>query len=390
MQHATASDSDSPAAASSLSPAADPDYGALYLHIPFCARRCAYCDFITEAIAASDPRLDEATESLIREIRAASREGLLGGIRTVYIGGGTPTFLGHGRLVSLVYALALSLNLLPETEFTVEANPESLTSALVRDLYSLGVNRLSLGVQSFCDRELAALGRIHNAETARHAVKLARERMENVSLDLMCGIPLQTSASWRKTLHEAIACDPAHISVYPLAVEENTPFAQAVESGRMRIADEDEQAARMQTAAAMLQEAGFERYEVASYARPGFACRHNRAYWTGVPYLGLGPGAASMRPSEQGRVRSLDGNPLERLSFAEAALEDVMLGMRLSEGVSRQLVERATSYTPSLRDTFAGLLGAGLIREEQGRYQPTDRGWLLGNELYGRIWNTPR
>jgi oxygen-independent coproporphyrinogen-3 oxidase len=365
-------------------------YEALYLHIPFCAQRCAYCDFYTEAVNPDDTRLDAYTESLIREIRAASRDGLLKDIKTIYIGGGTPTFLGQKRLVSLIYTLSISLNLHTETEFTVEANPESLTQPLLRDMYSLGVNRLSLGVQSFQDKELKSLGRIHSAKRAREAVEAAHERYENISIDLMCGIPHQTTETWQATLEEAVASGVSHVSVYPLTVEEHTPFADLVENGHLTEPDDELQAGLMEQANHLLQAAGLERYEVASYAAPGFACKHNVAYWTGIPYLGLGKGAAGMRQTASGRERLLNGEVIESLSPAEAACEDLMLGMRMSAGVSTQQVEEAEPLIPDIRKIFDELVTLELVREEEGRFRPTTRGWLLGNELYGRIWNSCR
>jgi oxygen-independent coproporphyrinogen-3 oxidase len=364
-------------------------YGALYLHIPYCAQRCGYCDFTTEAIDPDDPQLDLYTEDLIREIRSAARDGLLGDIQTVYIGGGTPTFLGQRRLVNLVYTLSLSLNLRPDTEFTLEANPESLTKPLLRDLYSLGVSRLSLGVQSFNDEELRALRRIHNANRAREALADARERFENISIDLMCGIPLQTEETWQATLDEALASGITHVSVYPLTIEDGTPFARLVDNGTQTLPDGDLQATLMEQAARMFALAGFERYEVASYAKPGFACKHNSAYWTGVPYLGLGRGAAGMRQNSQGRERLFSSEVVEQLTPAQAALEDLMLGMRMSAGVSLSQVTQAAQHVPGIVATFEELALLQLIEVAKGRYRPTQRGWLLGNELFGRIWNTP-
>jgi oxygen-independent coproporphyrinogen-3 oxidase len=361
-------------------------YGALYLHIPFCAKRCGYCDFDTEAVAADDPRLDAFIEGLIREIRGATREGLLTDITTLYLGGGTPSFLGLRRLVNLVYTLSLSLSLNSDVEFTLEANPESLSPALVRDLYSLGVNRFSLGAQSFVDRELRALGRIHTAKTTRQAIATALERTENVSLDLMCGIPLQDANSWQTSLCEALQSGVPHMSVYPLTIEDDTAFARAVEAGRQRKPDEDEQARMMLDASELLDEAGLKRYEVASYARPGFECRHNIAYWTGVPYLGLGRKAAGMRQGPEGRERLYDGVVVERLNPAEAILEDLMLGMRMREGVSHEAVREAASLVLGIVDVFQELVALGLATFDEGRFRPTTRGWLLGNELYGRIW----
>jgi oxygen-independent coproporphyrinogen-3 oxidase len=324
----------------------------------------------------------------VRDIRSAAREGLLAQVTTVYIGGGTPSFLGSRRLVNLVYTLSLSMNLGSETEFTLEANPESLTPALVRDLYSLGVNRFSLGVQSFDDAELAALGRAHDANAARRALATIRERADNVSVDLMCGIPHQSTASWQHSLSEALRGGASHVSVYPLTIEEATPFANAIAAGHQAPPDEDVQAQMMEAAADVLGAAGLLRYEVASYAHPGFECRHNIAYWTGVPYLGLGRGAAGMRTAADGmRERLLDGEVTERLTPAEAMREDLMCGMRMSAGVLHDAVHAAEPLVPGITERFEELVALGLAASAEGRYRPTSRGWLLGNELYGRIWN---
>ncbi|MDR1083254.1 MAG: radical SAM family heme chaperone HemW [Coriobacteriales bacterium] len=394
------------------------DYGALYLHIPFCAKRCGYCDFFTEAVAPDDPRLDDYVEDLVRDIRWAAREGLLAHIKTLYIGGGTPSFLGSRRLVSLVYALALSIPLGPDTEFTVEANPESLTPSLVRDLYSLGVNRFSLGAQSFIDEELEALGRIHTAQITRQAIASALERTENVSLDLMCGIPLQTAQSWRHSLDVALRCGVPHLSVYPLTLKEAddlkleselespkspesskrlehpeclesmTPLAREVKEGRWQGPNEDTQAQMMLDAQEVLSAAGLKRYEVASYARTGFACRHNIAYWTGVPYLGLGQGAAGMRNFADGsRERLYNGEVIEQLNPARALCETLMLNMRMCTGVSCDAVRQAEALASGVTDTFEELVTLGLVARTDTHFRPTPRGWLLGNELYQRIWS---
>jgi oxygen-independent coproporphyrinogen-3 oxidase len=368
-------------------PASDDPYRALYVHLPFCASRCAYCDFTTEAVPASDERIDRYVEGLVRAVRAATREGLLGTVETVYIGGGTPTHIGLRRLVSLIYTLSLSLLLTPDTEFTLEANPESLSPQLARDVFALGVTRFSLGVQSFDDAELRALGRPHDARTAHAAIDAARERCENVSVDLMCGIPCQTKRSWDRTLDAVLAHDVSHVSVYPLTLEEGTPMAKAVCLGSVASPDEDLQAQMMLAASARLEAAGLTRYEVASYARPAAHCRHNKAYWTGLPYLGIGAGAVSMRMAGGMRERLLDGSVQERLSPLEADVEDLMLGMRLREGVASLRVREVSARLPQLSAAFDELVSLGLVMRDNDRLCVTERGWLLGNEVFARIWS---
>lgn len=359
-------------------------FRALYVHVPFCKRRCAYCDFSTEAAPSDDVRLDAYVEDTVRRIRRASKDGLLGSIETVYFGGGTPTHLGNARLSALLYTLSVSMHLTPEVECTVEANPESLTSAMVKDLYALGATRLSIGVQSFDDALLSLLGRIHTADEARDAIARAKTRFDNVSIDLMCGLPGQTTESFARDLDTALSLGVRHVSVYPLTVEQGTPFDALYEQGRLDY-DPDAGAAFMRQAASRLTQAGMRRYEVASYSYPGFESRHNTAYWTGVPYLGIGPGAVGMRQDAVSRERFAGGDVLEALDAFQMCAEDLMLGMRMSQGVSDGQLEEAALLLPDVHETFASLERDGYVRHRSGRWEPTDQGWLFGNRLYGRI-----
>lgn len=360
-------------------------YKALYLHIPFCVRRCGYCDFATEAIDRQDARIDDYVEDLCLQIRRKAKEGELGAIETVYIGGGTPSHIGMPRLSMLLYTLSLSMRLEPDVECTMEANPESLDARMVRDIWALGVNRLSIGVQSFDDAVLRTLGRAHSAEDARRAIGEVRERFENVSVDLMCGIPGQSAESFAASVEEAVRLGAAHVSVYPLTIEPFTRFEKMVLHGELAEPDDDVEAEHMEIAARVLEGAGFHRYEVASYARPGFECRHNKAYWTGVPYLGLGRAAATMTQNAERRMRVQDGRVTDDLDARQMAAEDLMLGMRMSEGVPQLLVDRATTLIPRTPGVINDLVERGLAFNEDDRLKPTEQGWLCGNELYGRL-----
>ena len=362
-------------------------YKALYLHIPFCKKRCAYCDFATQAIERENPAVSEYIDELVLEIRRASREGKLGSIETVYIGGGTPSHIGMANLSKLLYTLSTSLHLTPEVECTMEANPESLTEPMVKDLWALGVNRLSIGVQSFDDELLARLGRVHDAEEAKRAIACAQTRFENVSIDLMCGIPGQGFEGFAADLETAIASGVAHVSVYPLSVEENTPFELLVESGALEAPVEDNQAIMMETALRVLDPAGYRRYEVASYAKAGFECRHNKAYWTGKPYLGFGTSAVTMTQNDARRMRVQDGQVIDDLDRRQKCAEDLMLKMRMVQGVSEEQVREAALLLPEALAVFRGLVESGLAERLCGRYRPTVMGWLCGNELYGRIFD---
>ncbi len=362
-------------------------YKALYIHLPFCKQRCAYCDFATQAIDPKSPVIDEYVEDLVLGIRRASKEGKLAEIETIYLGGGTPSFLGNARLSSLLYTLSLTINLHEGIEFTMEANPDSIDEQLIKDVWALGVNRLSIGVQSFDDRILKTLGRAHDADAARKAIEVAQTRFENISVDLMCGIPGQEFEDFEASLKAALETGVKHVSIYPLTIEENTAFEARLDKGELEEVDQDKQALMMQMAASELEPAGLMRYEVASYAAPGFECRHNMAYWTGKPYLGMGASAVTCTQNEARRMRVQDGEVIDDLDRRQVIAEDLMLGMRMTCGVSEEQVLEATLLLPDAPLVFHGLAADGLVMREGGRYRPTLAGWLCGNELYGRIFD---
>lgn len=360
-------------------------YRALYLHIPFCVKRCGYCDFATQAVERGSSVIDAYVEDLCLQIRRKSKEGELGAVETVYIGGGTPSHIGMSRLSMLLYTMSLSMRLEPDVECTMEANPESLDERMVRDIWALGVNRLSIGVQSFDDAVLRTLGRAHDADAARRAIAAARERFDNVSIDLMCGIPGQSAESFSASVEEAVRLGVSHASVYPLTIEPFTRFEKMVLHGELEEPDDDVEAEHMEIAERILVEAGFHRYEVASYAKPGCECRHNKAYWSGIPYLGLGRAAATMTQKAERRMRVQDGQVTDDLDPRQMAAEDLMLGMRMSQGVSQELIDHASALIPRTPEVIDGLVERGLAYRDDGRLKPTKQGWLCGNELYGAL-----
>lgn len=468
-------------------------YRALYLHIPFCRAKCLYCDFDSRALTgcALEEAIGAYCEGLSAQVDAHGNAGELSEVETVYVGGGTPSLLGV-RLVGLVdYVRAYC----EPVEFTCEANPESFTLDLAQALRAAGVTRISLGVQSLNASELKAIGRIHSAEQAMLAVAQAKAAGFSTSCDVMCGLPGQTLDTFAETLRSLVTLNPDHVSVYPLQLEEGTPLARMEEAGEMEVPDEDFQAQCMDLAAEVLEEAGYERYEVASYAKPGHRCRHNIAYWTGKPYLGLGRSAASMLDVCKGECREarfiacpdvqkgegsrMRGEPLspkeenllsrsdarrgeglsscpderneeglsarekglsareegllskgkalppidanlsmdglssvrvssdvarirfkqlddaggqfetEELSAREATAEDLMLACRMTDGISADLLARATGVIPDDELSFAcqQAVEKGLAVWDGGALRPTHLGWLEGNELFGIFWD---
>lgn len=362
-------------------------YKALYIHIPFCKSRCGYCDFATEAIDCNSSAIDDYVDDLILQIRRASKEEKLGSIETVYIGGGTPTHIGIARLTKLLYALSVSMHLTPEAECTIEANPDSLTEQMVKDIWALGVNRLSIGVQSLNDEVLQTLGRAHTSEEALAAIAIAQTRFDNVSVDIMGAIPGQSIDSLRGDLDTVVRAGVKHVSMYPLTIEESTPFEALAQSGIFKEPEEDAQALMMEAAQEVLEPAGFARYEVASYALPGYASKHNQAYWTGKPYIGFGHSAVTMTQNADRRMRVQNGQVVEDLGPAQMLAEDLMMQMRMSKGVSCDQVTQAAELLPKASEAFNELVDLDLVVLKEGRYRPTHTGWLCGNELYGRIYD---
>lgn len=393
--------------------------GSLYLHVPFCARKCAYCDFASWATPAGDPLMTRYSHALEAQLKEVGSLGLLDACETAYVGGGTPTLLGEkslGELISTLREMAPRVD-----ELTCEANPDSLTNTVLHAVCEAGATRLSVGVQSLVDGELEELGRLHDSACARERVRAALASGLDVSVDLMCATPGQTDESWTRTLEEALGLGVGHVSVYPLQIEEGTALDVRYANDPCAWNDDAVQAGRMTQAQVVLEGHGFSRYEVASYAMPGKQCRHNRAYWTGISYLGLGTAASSMLTldeylrlrsrapqlplppggcerirltvasgrqalAEDPRISSLSFS-LEFLTGPQAVAEDLMLGARLVEGLDPGLVSRAhETFGSSLDAVLEGLLSDGLLTERGGRLAPTDRGWLLGNELFGALW----
>lgn len=404
---------------------------ALYVHVPFCAQKCRYCDFDSRSFAPCNMSvaLDTYFEQLYARLDASGDAGALAQIRTVYVGGGTPSLAGE-RLVE--FARRISAWCKP-VEFTCEANPESLTAELATALAGVGVTRVSLGVQTLDNAELTAIGRIHDADRALAAITTVKDAGLVVSCDLMCGLPGQTDLSWQRTLDGVLAAAPHHVSVYPLTLEEGTPLYRMACRDESLEPDEDFQAACMDAARERLSAAGYHPYEVASYALDGHECAHNIAYWTGQGYLGLGRSAAGMLDAEDfDRLAGLFPDVLARgdayrvrlvqrddaattfdaeyLSQREAAAEDLMLACRMTRGIGPDLLVRAARVIPADELTAAcdralelGLatwvpetLGvhegpftsadvvAGHVR---ARLAPTHLGWLDGNVLFELFWD---
>jgi len=367
----------------------------VYLHIPFCKSRCSYCDFATDIYRSSDV-VDRYVAALCKEI-----PGLVSGtpiVNTIYFGGGTPSLLTPKQVETILEAVGTYFGVQPDSELTMEMNPATVTPGSLRDYKALGVNRASFGVQTFNDRALKLLARGHDANDARQTYKMLRDAgFENISFDLIAGLPGQTLRDWERNLNEAIAMSPDHLSLYLLEVHEGTPLAEQVGSGRQPTPDEDLAARMYEMMAYRLENAGFPQYEISNFAKPGFESRHNTKYWRLEPVYGYGVSAHSFDGHQRYSNERDTQKYFERIegfSTAEVtreridpAKEYIFLGLRLNEGVSfadyqeRFNVDLISRYT----DEIARMSELGLIKLEGDRLRLTAKGMLFSNDVFSEF-----
>ena len=362
----------------------------LYLHVPFCLRRCSYCDFAVEPTRR--PPIDAWLQAIAAELRLVREQENWPehfDLDTLYLGGGTPSLLGAGALGSLSALLATDGVQTPAQEWTAEANPETFTIDLARDWKAAGVNRISLGVQSFHAPALRWMGRLHGAEGARAAMATARTAgFDNVSIDLIFGLPDPLERNWAQDLELALQLEPEHISLYGLTAESGAALGRWVREGRATLPTEESYADEYLLAADVLATAGYEHYEVSNFARAGHESRHNRAYWTGASYLGLGPGAHSYQPplrlwnvrdwsvyQQKLAAGQLPREGQETVTAEDDLLERIWLGLRTREGAF--LPER----DPALERTLRLWQDSGWASVDDARIRLTPAGWLLLDRL---------
>ncbi len=368
----------------------------LYIHIPFCKSKCIYCDFYS--LPRAEDRMDRYVSALCRQLAEIAQRTTAHTVDSVYLGGGTPSYLGEKRLRHILKTVKKHYHLSRDAEITLEANPDSAGDwRALRSLRRAGMNRLSLGVQSADDGLLRTLGRPHTFAQAEEAAAAARRaRIRNLSLDLIYGLPGQDLSGWKDTLERAAALEPEHLSCYGLKVEEGTPLWDMQE--KMDLPDDDAQADMYLWTVERLRALGYEQYEISNFARPGRASRHNMKYWTLCEYAGFGPGAHS----DLGDVRyaylpSLDTycagveagvsvlESSEHIPSRERDIEYVMLGLRLTQGISRQEFENRyrLPFAPiqSVLERFRATGHAALAGE---RWRLTPEGFLVSNQIIGQ------
>ena len=356
----------------------------LYVHLPFCRHKCGYCDF--NAYARLDGLMQPYVEALERELGSASARFDFGPLATVYFGGGTPSLMPASSITRLMDRIRALFDLESGAEITLEANPASTDPAKLAAWRAAGVNRLSIGVQGFDPRALAVLERRTDGEQARRAVSQARGAgFENLSLDLIYAVPFQTVESWQATVREAIALGPEHLSCYCLTFEEGTPLHRRLERGQLPAVEPDAQWEFLARCQSDLIGAGYRRYEISSWSRPGFESAHNQSYWHCRPVYGAGCGAHSYARSTDSSQRWWNvARPQSYISSSEfvedgellgprqSAAERLMLGLRMADGV-----EPPEGFEKELADLEA----AGLVERAGNRVRPTPRGLDLHNQV---------
>ncbi len=369
----------------------------LYIHIPFCKSKCAYCDFYS--LPGRQDLVERYTKALCAHIAETAPQAREHRVDTVYFGGGTPAMLGDKALCQVLAFVKKRFRVDKDAEITVEANPDSVDLKMLRRLRRAGFDRLSIGMQSAVDSELAAVGRPHDFAQTRQAVEWARKaKFKNVSLDIIYGLPGQTMDSWMETLEATVALDPEHISGYGLKVEEGTPLAQRVAAGEV-LPDDDFQADAYLAMVDFLEKHGYEQYEISNFSKPGYSSRHNLKYWIMKPYLGFGPGAHSDFGQRRfSFVRDLEGyisavetgsrllDEDQSIPHSERASEYLMLRLRTTHGIEeweyrREYYMDFEALTPLLTDYER----RGWVRRVDRRWAFTPEGFLRSNQLIGQL-----
>ncbi len=380
----------------------------LYIHVPFCRRKCRYCTFHSEVFTGegSGWKIRSYVDTLFLEI--AKWGDILGKkeIDTVFFGGGTPSLLPPKTINQILHKVKTSFKLSPTAEISLEANPESLNSRhIVREYLSAGINRISIGVQSLDDDILELLGRAHRAKEAVHSFVSAREAgCSNINLDLMWAMPGQSVREWLKQLDEIIKLKPDHLSCYGLTIEDGSPISSDLEAGIIKLPTEREQAGMFTQGAETLQEAGLMHYEISNFARIGFQCRHNLGYWEGQDYLGLGPSAASTLGNKrytnssshklwEKSVKSIKiPEPIEEIDSVTRVLELIMLRLRTSRGLRVKAYRELTGrdFFKDNQKLIHALHQNRLIRITHGYLRLTTNGMLVSNSILEALFENAR
>ncbi len=396
-----------------------PTVPGIYISIPFCKSKCSYCNFASGVF--SRDRMQRFVERVAQDMEAAPQlAATLGGrfdgdADTIYLGGGTPTILEPEQLASLFHAFRQNFHVTDPAEITVECAPGTLSDPVLGVFRRVGVNRVSLGVQSFVDQEARSVARLHDRETTLSDIaRLRANGISNMNVDLIAGLPHQTEVSWERSLDDAIASGVPHVSIYMLEVDDDSRLGRELIAGGTRyhahhVPDDDLTAAMYQRACERLNAAGIAQYEISNFARPGFESKHNLKYWMRQPYFGFGldahsmlPASAPTQPQSSESIRFATSDDLEKflaaephtvscVTAAQAEEEKLFLGLRLNRGIELEVdgAPKRGSYEESpaseLSQAIRELLADGLLERTANRIRLTDRGRMISNEVFARL-----
>ncbi|VAX34431.1 Hypothetical radical SAM family enzyme in heat shock gene cluster, similarity with CPO of BS HemN-type [hydrothermal vent metagenome] len=362
---------------------------AIYIHIPFCIKKCNYCDF--SSIVFNEPVKDCYMKALMKEIEMSS---FTGKIETVYIGGGTPSLLEPSEIEAIIYKLEQKFHLVPGVEITLEVNPGTIDLHKVRELRDTGINRLSIGIQSMNPRELRFLGRVHDETDSRNALKWISRYFDNFSVDIIYGIPGQDLAGLRDNLNQVLGYNPTHISAYELSVEKGTPLSYMLAEGKIMLPGDDDKIAMYELVSDLLAGKGYLHYEISSYSRKGYHCRHNMNYWMRGQYLGFGVSAHALIRETRLRNTSDISSYIRLMEEKGSAIveeialtdldrvnEEIFLRLRTDRGINTDTISTASELLHHLEQE-------GLILKKNGCIRLTEKGMLLSNRVIVEILDT--
>lgn len=367
----------------------------VYLHIPFCRKACSYCDF---HFSTNLGRKEQMVSAILQELDLRrSFFSKVAPLQSVYFGGGTPSVLSPAEVAGLIQTTQSLWGIVEDAEITLEGNPDDLSAGYVRGLREAGVNRISIGVQSFKDSDLTELNRSHNASQALQAMEICRQGgITNVTMDLIFGLPNSTLEDWRQNLQQLLKIRPAHASIYSLTVEDKTALAHQIRTGSISVPDDEAYEAQFRLAHELMTEAGYEHYELSNFALPGYRARHNASYWAGEAYLGVGPSAHSFDGTKRSWNVSNNQKYLDALASNSQAMEGeeilsltdryheyLMLGLRTDKGIDREVITQ--TFLPEFENQFGAVIEewktAGKLISEGSLLKLSPEGWFLSDRI---------
>ncbi len=372
----------------------------IYIHIPFCLHKCDYCDFYSVPVTNLS-LLEDYTCSVINELKLRKNK-IDCPFTTIYLGGGTPSLLSPVQIESILATVFAHYRSQGEPEISMETNPATVNLKKLQDLRAAGINRMSIGVQSFSDQDLKTLGRIHNGREAAAVLSdVSKAGFDNFNIDLIYGLPGQTLSAWRENLSQAMNFNPLHVSAYLLQLDQSTPLARKIEMGILSMLDDDLEAILYYFTLDYLQGQGYQHYEISNFAKPNQECRHNLLYWQGRRYLGIGSGAVSFdgqqrslnQPSVDGYIEALldqrlpSTEILENMDPGQRQIDAIIMGLRLTEGISRNDFQQrfGIDIFKDYQDIISNCQNQGLLERGNDRIYLTKRAYFLSNQVLSQF-----